>query len=176
MAPGYVERVAAGCRDERVRFTGYVAEEAIAELYRTASLLVLPYSSATGASGVAHLACEYGLPMVSAGIPDFRSMAADENLAIEFYRTGSAQDMADKVCALLLAPERQREMAEQNFSAALRMTMPEVVRQYLRTFEFQRRDRTLLSTARWRRLRMGTTFGAPSSQAAKAASRWSPWM
>ena len=76
MAPGYVEKVAASCPDDRVHFTGYVPEAAIAELYRAASLLVLPYSSATGASGVAHLACEYGLPLVSADIPDFRGLIA----------------------------------------------------------------------------------------------------
>jgi len=53
MAPNYVESVQqryAG--DPRIEFTGYVPEEGIARLFSTASVLVMPYTSATGASGV----------------------------------------------------------------------------------------------------------------------------
>ena len=74
--PGYIESVARALKDDpRIEFTGYVAEEDIPRLFRSSSSLVLPYSSATGASGVAHLACEFGVPIVSAGIHDFREMA-----------------------------------------------------------------------------------------------------
>src|SRR5205823_2287715 len=59
--PGYVESVARRFHDcPRIEFRGYVAEEDIPELFRTSSVLVMPYNSATGASGVAHLACQYG--------------------------------------------------------------------------------------------------------------------
>ena len=92
----------------RIEFTGYVAEEDIPELFRTASVLVLPYSSATGASGVAHLACEFGVPIISAGIDDFREMARDEGLAIDFYETGNAQSLAN---AIATASERPRTHA-----------------------------------------------------------------
>src|SRR6266568_8774375 len=44
------------------------------------------------------------------------------------------------------------EMAEQNFSAALRMSMPEIIRQYLRTFDLHRHLDLLLSVSRLRRL------------------------
>src|SRR5207248_1541636 len=67
--PGYVDSVARRFRDcSRIEFRGYVAEDDIPELFRTASVLVMPYNSATGASGVAHLACQYGLPIISADI------------------------------------------------------------------------------------------------------------
>ena len=39
-------------------------------------MLVLPYSSAGGPSGVAHQACQFGVPVVSADLPLFREMAA----------------------------------------------------------------------------------------------------
>ena len=87
--PGYIESVAESMKDNpRVEFTGYVEEDDIPRLFRSASVLVLPYSSATGASGVAHLACEFGVPIISAGIDDFREMALDEGLAVAFYETG----------------------------------------------------------------------------------------
>ncbi len=175
MAPGYVDSIAQRCRgDERIEFTGYVPEGGIAELFRTASVLVMPYTSATGASGVAHLGCEFGVPIISGDIRDFRDMAEDENLAMLFYRAGSAAELAEKLLQLLNDPERQREMAEQNFSAALRMTMPEIVRQYLRGFELQQRAKAFAPIARFRRI----PAWIPSRSAIfrAAAPRWEPWM
>jgi glycosyltransferase involved in cell wall biosynthesis len=159
--PGYWESIRDSQRgNPRIEFRGYVEEQEIPELYGTSSVLVMPYDSATGASGPAHQACEFGLPMVCADIPDFRTMAADEEMAISFYETGHAADLADKLARVLESPEHQRRMAEQNFSAAVRMTMPNVVRHYLRWFELAERKRALGSTSefktfrRWSRGRM----------------------
>ncbi len=153
MTPGYVESVAERYKDSPyIRFTGYVAEEQIPELFSTASVMVMPYSSATGSSGVAHLACEYGVPIVCADIPDFREMGEDERLAIEYYQTGDASSMADTIVNLIEDEQLQREMGEQNFSAALRQTMPQIIRQYLRSFDLQRRKRALEPLSRFRRL------------------------
>jgi glycosyltransferase involved in cell wall biosynthesis len=175
MTPGYVESVAERFRDsERIEFTGYVPEDKLGDLFARSSVMVMPYSSATGSSGVAHLACEYGVPIISADIADFRDMAADENIAIDFYQTGEPQDLAEKLTSLLLSPERQHEMADQNFSAALRMTMPQIISQYLRTFDLHQRAKALEPISRFRRL----PGWIPSRSAIfrAAAPRWAPWM
>jgi glycosyltransferase involved in cell wall biosynthesis len=175
MTPGYVESVAERFRgSERITFTGYVAEEQIPDLFRDASVLVMPYSSATGSSGVAHLACEYGVPILSSDIPDFHEMADDEGLAIRFYENGDPDNLADNLSYILSTPELQREMAEQNFSAALRMTMPQIIRQYLRSFDLQKRRRALEPMSRFRRI----PSWVPSRSAIfrAAAPRWAPWM
>ena len=148
--PGYWESIRESQKDNpRIDFLGYVAEEAVPKLFRTASIVVLPYSSATGSSGPAHQACEYGVPIVSADLPDFLAMAAQENMAINFYRTGDAVDLARQLIELLESPERQRQAAEQNYAAALRMTMPNVVRHYLRWFELAKRKQTIAPSAAW---------------------------
>lgn len=175
MTPGYVESVSERFRGSPfVRFTGYVAEDEISELFRSATVMVMPYSSATGSSGVAHLACEYGVPIISAGIPDFREMAEDEGLAILFYDTGDPQSLAERLITLLRNQELQQEMAEQNFSAALRMTMPQIIRQYLRTFDLHNRAKALEPISRFRRL----PGWVPSRSAIfrATAPRWSPWI
>jgi glycosyltransferase involved in cell wall biosynthesis len=173
--PGYVESIAASVQDDpRIEFTGYVAEENIAPLFRSATVLVLPYSSATGSSGVAHLAAEYGVPILSADIEDFRDMALDEGLAIDFYQTGSSTSMAEQIQELIENPEKQKEMAEANFSAALRMTMPQIMRRYLRSFDVHQRAKALEPISRFRRL----PAWIPSRSAIfrAAAPRWAPWM
>jgi len=152
-APGYTESVkekVAG--DARIEFRGYVPEQALESLFQSSSVAVMPYSSSTGCSGVAHLACAYGVPIVCADLSDFRQMAQGEELAIDFYPPGDAQGLADCLKTLLEDLERQQIMGAQNFSAALRMTMPNVVQKYLRQFELQQRTQALKYVSRVRRL------------------------
>lgn len=173
--PGYVASIARQCAaNSRIEFTGYVPEERIPELYATASALVMPYSSATGSSGVAHLAAEYGVPIICADISDFHEMAEDEGLAILFYKTGSPESLAEQIVGLLNSPDMMREMSEQNFSAALRQTMPQIIRQYLRSFDLHQRARALEPISRFRRI----PGWVPSRSAIfrAAAPRWVPWM
>jgi glycosyltransferase involved in cell wall biosynthesis len=152
-----------------VEFRGYVPEEAIPDLFRTTTIVVMPYDSATGSSGPAHQACEYGVPIVCADLADFRDMAAEEDMAINFYKVGDAADLADKLVAILQSPEQQRRMAEHNFSAAMRMTMASVVRNYLRWFELKKCKRDLRSSTLfpdlrpfWRRSPFPRLGGFPS--------------
>jgi glycosyltransferase involved in cell wall biosynthesis len=152
-ASGYIEsmkRQHAG--NPRIEFRGYIPERDLADLFQSSSVAVMPYSSSTGCSGVAHLACAFGVPIVSADLSDFRQMAQSEELAIEFYPPGNARGLADCLLRLLNDVEKQGAMATQNFSAALRMTMPNVVQKYLRHFELQQRVQTLRHISRFRRL------------------------
>jgi glycosyltransferase involved in cell wall biosynthesis len=149
--PGYVESVAHEQRnDPRIQFTGYVKEEDIAALFRSASIVVMPYSSSTGSSGVAHVASAFGVPIVCADIPDFHQMAEEEGLAIDFYQLGNQEDLAGRLVSLLQSAAQQEEMGKQNFSAALRMTMPSIVHDYLRHFDIAQRTR-VLKQHRWLR-------------------------
>ena len=152
-AAGYVASVAKKYEaDSQIEFTGYLAEQEIPIIFRDASVVVMPYSSSTGSSGVAHLACAYGVPIISADIPDFRQMAQEEGLAIDFYDTGDVRNLADRLVDLLQSSEQQEAMAVQNFGAALRMTMPQIVFQYLRNFDVARRTKVLRTVHRLRRL------------------------
>jgi glycosyltransferase involved in cell wall biosynthesis len=136
--PGYLQSIQdkLGTRSD-VIFRGYVAEEDIPQLFQSSSVAVLPYTSSAGSSGIAHLACTYGVPIVASDIPDFRRLADEEGLAIDFFPAGHVGQLARHLTDLLQNRDRQIEMAMQNVSAALRMSMPEIIRQYLRTFELR---------------------------------------
>jgi glycosyltransferase involved in cell wall biosynthesis len=131
-----------------IEFRGYVPEEAIPELFQSTSVLALPYDSATGSSGPAHQACEYGVPIVCADIGDFREMAAGEGMAIRFYRIGDAADLAQQFIEILDSPELQHQMAEQNFAAGVEMSMTGVVRNYLRWFALHKCKREMRNAGR----------------------------
>jgi len=152
-APGYTELVRKLCADNtRIEFRGYIPEDALPDLFQSSTVAVMPYSSSTGCSGVAHLACAYGVPIVCADLVDFRQMAQEEELALEFYPPGDARGLSDCLVQLLQDPRKQQAMATRNFSAGLRMTMPNVVQKYLRHFELQQRVQTLKYVAHIRRL------------------------
>jgi glycosyltransferase involved in cell wall biosynthesis len=174
MTPGYVESVAERyANSPYVRFTGYLEEEQIPELFKPASLMAMPYSSATGSSGVAHLACEYGVPIVCADIPDFREMAQDEDLAVEFYETGDADSLAESMINLVQDEAKLKAMGEQNFYAALRMTMPQIMRKYLRSFDLHQRTRALRPLTRFRKIPAWVPSRSLLFRA--AAPKWASW-
>lgn len=142
--PGYWESIrAAQPPGLPIEFRGYVPEAAIPELYQSTSIVVMPYDSATGSSGPAHQACEYGVPIVCADLEDFREMARNENMAIRFYERGNPADLAEQLSTILLSPKIEREMAEHNYAAGVAMTMSSVVGNYLRWFELNQCKRAL---------------------------------
>lgn len=152
-AAGYTDSMKLQCASNpQIEFCGYIPEESLSECFQNSTVAVMPYSSSAGCSGVAHLACAYGVPIVCADLADFRQMALSEELAIDFFPPGNAQGLADCLIQLLQDPAKQQAMAAQNFSAALRMTMPNVVQKYLRHFEVHQRTQALKAISRLRRL------------------------
>src|ERR1700675_2202960 len=152
-ATGYLKSVEEQCWGQpRIRVIGYVDEDKIPELFQSSTMAVMPYSSSAGSSGIAHLACSYGVPIVASDIPDFHQLAEEEGLAIDFVPPGDSEALARHIVALLRNPERQMEMALQNVSAALRMSMPEIMRQYLRGFRLQQHIDHLTEVSRLRKL------------------------
>jgi glycosyltransferase involved in cell wall biosynthesis len=148
-----------------IEFRGYVAEEDIPDLFQSTSLLVMPYDSATGSSGPAHQACEYGIPIVCADIPDLRGMADDEDMAVRFYGVGDAEDLANQIVTVLESHELERQMAEHNFAAGVEMTMTNVVKGYLRWFHLDKCKKAM---------RMPRLFSRRSSFSSKGISLTDP--
>ena len=100
--PGYLESVQRKyTANKSIEFVGYVAEEEIAALLQGSTVSVLPYTSSAGSSGIAHLACAYGVPIVASDIPDFRRLADEEGLAIDFFPAGNVGELAQHLISLL---------------------------------------------------------------------------
>ncbi len=133
---GYMAGLAEEHKDDpSIEFLGYVPEDQIGAVFSPCNVAVLPYSSSGGPSGVAHQAAQFGLPLIGSRIADIVSVCSEERMAIDYYRTDDAADLAEKIIALARDPARERRMAEQNYAAALAMTMPNIVRQYIADFQ-----------------------------------------
>jgi glycosyltransferase involved in cell wall biosynthesis len=83
------------------------------------------------------------LPILVSDIEDFRELAEHERVSMDFYVPNDVDSLASHLAELLKSPERLAQMARHNFSAALQMSMPQVIRQYIRSFDVQHRLRML---------------------------------
>jgi glycosyltransferase involved in cell wall biosynthesis len=149
--PGYVDSMAQRYANDRIRFLGYVAEESIPDLFREASVAVMPYTSSAGSSGVAHLAAQYGVPVIASGIPDFRDLADHEGIAMRFFTPGDVESLVEQLLLALNSPDELKEMASQSYAAGVAMSMPLVVREYIRAFRQHERVKILQLAASLRR-------------------------
>jgi len=149
--PGYVKSMAQRYANDRIHFLGYVPEDSIADLFREASLAVMPYTSSAGSSGVAHLAAQYGVPVIASGIRDFRDLAEHEGIAMQFFTPGDADSLVEQLLLALNSPEQLKEMAWRSYAAGVAMSMPQVVREYIRSFRQHERVKILQVAAGLRR-------------------------
>lgn len=169
---GYVASVAERHASDRITFLGYVPEDSIADLFREASLAVMPYSSSAGSSGVAHLAAQYGLPILASDIPDFRELAANEGIAIRFFRLGDADNLVEQLLSTLNSPTELKEMAWQSYAAGVAMSMPTVVREYIQSFRQRERIKALQLAAQLRSNGQLTRNDSQALQLAEQMQRW----
>lgn len=115
-----------------VRMTGYVPEEKLADVFTAASVVVLPYRTNAGASGVLNLCRSYGRPVIVSNEPGLL-----EQLGMEGGRALVFEDMDSLVSHLhrVLTDEAlQQEMGQANLEVARRMTIETQADLFVRQF------------------------------------------
>ena len=112
--PGVLEEYRARCRDPNIRFLGFVPDEELPRVFEMADVVVLPYATCTGTSGVAHLASSFGKPIVATDLPEFRELMG-EGCGIILAKH-DPKDFAKKIELLL----RDRRLAEELKNRSLR--------------------------------------------------------
>ena len=96
--PGFIDSYRENCED--VIFTGYVPEEKLSDLFSVASVVVLPYLTATGTSGVFHMACRFGRPVVASDLPEFRELIREGASAV-LFPPGDHEYLRDSILRVL---------------------------------------------------------------------------
>lgn len=117
-----------------VRWLGQVPEDQVRTLFSRAQIVVLPYLASTGSSSVIFQAATWGRAMVASDLPETRSGALENGLAIEFFKNRNVEGLANAIQSLLNSPSRRFAQARHNF-AAIQTTRPEVTaRLYIQAF------------------------------------------
>ncbi len=129
--PGYLAEVEATLGADWVEFTGYVEEEDVPTIFRSSDVVVFPYTSTTGSSGVLHQAGEYGRAVALPDIGDFAEVIREEGYVGEFFEPDDPSSMATAIGALLRDPALREEQGRANHAAAAGLPLSELVGEYL---------------------------------------------
>lgn len=126
--PGYLDQFIKNA-PRKVVFKGYVPEEDLYQVFGMADVVVTPYLIALGTSGVFHLACGFGKPVVSSDLPEMREMVADGASAV-LVRPGDADALKDAILKVLTNKEAAAKMCLQNLKFAQRERWSVVAKAY----------------------------------------------
>ena len=134
--PGYLAKVQETYKHvPQVRFTGYVEEHEVPTLFNESAVVVFPYTSTTGSSGVLHQAGSYGKAVVMPDLGDLALLVKDEGYRGEFFEPTSVESMANAIEAIVTNDRYRSQLAMANYKAATAHPMSQIAEMYLEHFK-----------------------------------------
>jgi glycosyltransferase involved in cell wall biosynthesis len=101
----------------KVAFLGYIPEEKLSHVFGMADVVVTPYLVALGTSGVFHLACSFGKPVVSSDLPEIREIV-NEGASALLVPPGDPEALKNAILKVLYDEKLAAKMGDQNESFA----------------------------------------------------------
>ncbi len=128
---GYLAEVRAQWgRVEHLEWRERLTELELRELFARASVVVAPYLASTGASSVVHRAAAFGRPLVVSDLPDFRALAEEEGLRLDYAPPGDAPALAAGLLRQLADRERAAAQTRHNLRAMQAMSLEQTSARY----------------------------------------------
>jgi glycosyltransferase involved in cell wall biosynthesis len=119
----------------QVRFTGYVEEYDVPNIFNESAVVVFPYTSTTGSSGVLHQAGSYGKAVVMPDIGDLALLVKNEGYQGEFFDPTSVESLAKAIETIVTNEAYRIHLSKINYDAATAHPMSEIASMYLETFK-----------------------------------------
>ena len=133
---GYLNKVKEQYKHiKQVRFTGYVDEKDVSTLFNDSAVVVFPYTSTTGSSGVLHQAGSYGKAVVMPDLGDLTLLIRDEGYKAEFFDPDSVESLANAIEKIVINKIYRISLGKANFKAANSYPMSKIVAMYLSEFD-----------------------------------------
>ena len=133
--PGYLENVKKQyAHVPNLTFTGYVEESDVPVIFNKSAVVVFPYTSTTGSSGVLHQAGSYGKAVVLPDLGDLSLLVKDEGYRGEFFNPTSTESLADAIQEIITKDEYRMELGKNNYKAACSLPMETITDMYIEHF------------------------------------------
>ena len=133
--PGYAQSIRerfAGL--EGIRWLGKIPDDNLLELFRRATIIVLPYSASTGSSSVLYRAATWGRAVVVSDLSEIRALTQEGNFQVEFFENGNVDKLRNAIRNLLGSPEKRQAQIQHNFEAIQSARIEMTCRRYLQAF------------------------------------------
>ncbi|NNE03435.1 MAG: glycosyltransferase, partial [Eudoraea sp.] len=129
--PGYLAEVAVKyAHVTNLRFTGYVAEEDVPVIFGESAVVVFPYTSTTGSSGVLHQAGSYGKAVALPDLGDLGILVREEGYTGEFFEPNNVGSLADAIENILVNDGHRIALGKKNYKAACSLPMSTITQMY----------------------------------------------
>ena len=133
--PGYLANAKETYKNvPQLTFTGYVEEVEVEPLFTESAVVVFPYTSTTGSSGVLHQAGSYGRAVVMPNLGDLATLIEDEGYRGEFFEPESVESLANAIKAIVTNDAYRIQLGEANYKAATAFPMERITGIYLDEF------------------------------------------
>ncbi|WP_036841518.1 glycosyltransferase [Polaribacter sp. Hel_I_88] len=134
--PGYLKSVQEKYKNvPQITFTGYVEENQVETIFNESAVVVFPYTSTTGSSGVLHQAGSYGKAVVMPNLGDLATLIKDEGYRGEFFEPESVASLANAIEAIVTNNQHRIQLEVANYKAATAYPMERITNMYLNEFE-----------------------------------------
>jgi len=118
----------------KLTFTGYVEEDEIPRLFKQSAVVVFPYTSTTGSSGVLHQAGAYGKAVIMPDLGDLALLVKEEGYRAEFFEPTSSASLATSIETIVTNEAYRIALGLANYKAASAYPMSMITDIYLDTF------------------------------------------
>lgn len=135
--PGYIDEMKEKYSHvEQLRFTGYVAEEDVPVIFGESAVVVFPYTSTTGSSGVLHQAGSYGKAVALPDLGDLSILVREEGYMGEFFAPPEDKySLADAIEKIITDDAHRIELSKTNYKAACSLPMSTITKMYIDYFK-----------------------------------------
>lgn len=116
-----------------VDFLGYVPDDSLSKVFKTADVVVIPYTTTTGTSGVFHLACGFGRPIVASNLPELQELVNEGGSAI-LVSPGDVAALKKAILSVIFDDVKAAKMSKQNIEFAQKESWGNVAEIYEKTY------------------------------------------
>lgn len=116
--------------EDRIKMTGFISEEMIAEAYKIADLVIVPFKWTSGSGSLAH-ALGGGKPILASDLKLNREIAVRSKDAAHFFMNNDDKDCARQITWLFEHPERLESIKSGAQVYKRRYSIANVVKRHL---------------------------------------------
>lgn len=134
--PGYLDAMKEKYANvKQIRFTGYVPEEDVPVIFNESTVVVFPYTSTTGSSGVLHQAGSYGKAVALPDLGDLSILVKEEGYKGEFFEPDNVESLANALENILEHDSYRIYLGMNNYRAACSLPMSDITKMYIDYFK-----------------------------------------
>jgi len=118
-----------------LKFLGYIPIRKLSRAFKSSSIVVLPYLTSTGTSGVIHLAVSYGKPIVISKLPDIEATAREEGYQLLLVKKNNKSELKKAIEKLLKNKKLYLKIARSNLEASEKYSFSKVAKMYVNLYK-----------------------------------------